>query len=252
MMHVLASQRNPIIMPVLADAVLPPTIDATLVDDTADDSPTHKWVQMSSQAFENNSRLLSEGHWTDLSLSYGGDVIPVHRAIICGRSPVFKAQCDGRFAESDSKIIQIGAPSATLGAIARMLLHLYTHDYPDRSDIVRSSTTKAVVLLKDEAALTNPPSTRILPLTNTADATHPAQEYFDPSSIPLRNLHVYGLADYYNIVDAKNAAKSKFTDSLEEVTESTELQEIIAQVYEYTNSTDPLRSIVTIHAAALR
>ncbi|KAL9050488.1 MAG: hypothetical protein Q9162_006595 [Coniocarpon cinnabarinum] len=146
-----------------------------------------------------------------------------------------------------------------------MLVWLYMHDYPSRSSISKETSLKGERAVSFTAPQTggndHPSSPAIKEQFMQVEPCHAAAtgassddqlEYFDPQSIPLRHLHVYGVADYYQIVDLKQVSQLKFSESLDEVTNAQELKEIIAQVYEYTFSNDLLRHTVTQHAASLR
>ncbi|KAL9050489.1 MAG: hypothetical protein Q9162_006596 [Coniocarpon cinnabarinum] len=46
------------------------------------ETTTHKWVEVPIQALSSSARLLSAAEYSDVALTYGGDLFRAHRAII--------------------------------------------------------------------------------------------------------------------------------------------------------------------------
>ena len=139
-----------------------------------------------------------------------------------------------------------GAPSATLGALTRLLLYLYSHDYPDKAIISREKNTRgrpAMILncsktndsgskeqtARKEELIALDKDQRPHSTSNSSEPEHSDTDYSDPASIPLRNIHVYGLGDFYQIQDLKDAARRKFSAALTDCTDAKELSEIVTQ-----------------------
>lgn len=73
--------------------------------------------------------LLKSAKYSDLELKCNEATFKVHQAILCPRSPVLAAVCDGKFQEALTKEIQVN--DTDIDTLKRMLIFLYTDDYDD-------------------------------------------------------------------------------------------------------------------------
>ncbi|CVL07633.1 uncharacterized protein FMAN_14510 [Fusarium mangiferae] len=87
--------------------------------------------------------LLKTGDYSDLTISCGKDQYHVHKAIICPRSPFFKAACDGKFKEAQTGTIDL--PDDDPIAVRMMIEYLYHATYmpPDGTTIIRDDAIDA-------------------------------------------------------------------------------------------------------------
>ncbi|KAI9663567.1 MAG: hypothetical protein M1831_002576 [Alyxoria varia] len=83
--------------------------------------------------------LLKTGKYSDVTLICEGQEIAAHKLILCGRSPVWAAACDGAFQEARTGRIDVGITD--VGTLRHLLHYLYTDVYssempPDCDDPV--------------------------------------------------------------------------------------------------------------------
>ncbi|KAF5233474.1 hypothetical protein FAUST_8159 [Fusarium austroamericanum] len=86
------------------------------------------------------SKLLMTGTYSDLTITCGKDKYAVHKAIVCSRSPLFAAACDGELKETKTGAINL--PNDDPIAVKMMIRYLYTQNYvpPETSDASESKT----------------------------------------------------------------------------------------------------------------
>ena len=185
--------------------------------------------------------LLTSSKYSDLALECGGKEFKVHRAILCPRSPVFEAECDGAFSEAQSGRIKIGAPSASVDSIQRvssyedvpvlrqnslfnmfeqMIDYIYKNDYDD-AEPVTAVTEAGVEVVEDNVDKTaDADEERASHDTEAAPPPEEAHGNAEKDEIAceallhagarlINNVHVYGLAEYYQIPDLKHIAFTK-------------------------------------------
>ncbi|CAK4033960.1 BTB POZ domain [Lecanosticta acicola] len=136
--------------------------------------------------------LLENPKYSDLEIVCDGYVFQVHRNIVCLRSEVLAKECDGKYKEAESCRIEHGVFDRF--AVDRMLQFMYRGDYR-LYDSVRG---------------------RILGKSSTpgdqADG-HTESETPSPEEPLVSHVHVYAIADYYQMPELQELALKKFADA---------------------------------------
>ncbi|EQL02082.1 speckle-type POZ protein-like protein [Ophiocordyceps sinensis CO18] len=81
---------------------------------------------MSTRALAN---MMLSGEFSDLKFVSQGHEIKVHKAVVCGQSPVIKAAVQGEFEESRTNTINM--EKFNLETVKQLVKFLYTGDYDD-------------------------------------------------------------------------------------------------------------------------
>lgn len=120
------------------------------------------------------------------------------------RSPVIAAAINAGFPESKTKTIRIEAPSASSGAINRMLDYVYLHRYNDgdREEPISREPIREVSF-----------DTRGSKLNAVFDTQVDKLSTFVTRRM-INNIHLYALAGYYQINDLSEIAFSKIYTNL--------------------------------------
>ena len=118
------------------------------------------------------------------------------------RSAVLKASCDGNFLEAKTGCINVEAYCASVATIERMLDYLYLHDYDDAHKHANYSN-------------------------DGGDESDKSPERLHTEKLII-HVHMYAIADYYQIYDLKECALSKFTKQLDE--DNMMLQQVVIEV----------------------
>ncbi|KAJ4331547.1 hypothetical protein N0V95_009863 [Ascochyta clinopodiicola] len=69
--------------------------------------------------------LRKSGEWSDFTIVAGDKSFPVHRVRLCGDSSYFKAVCNGGFAESNDRSIQLPESERTIAALLDEMYDTY-------------------------------------------------------------------------------------------------------------------------------
>ncbi|PFH63174.1 hypothetical protein XA68_17283 [Ophiocordyceps unilateralis] len=77
-------------------------------------------------------QLMESGDFSDLTFSCNDMTFSVHKAIVCGQSPVIRAAISGNFEESQTNVILMHAFEPE--TVRRLVQFLYTGDYSASSD----------------------------------------------------------------------------------------------------------------------
>ncbi|KAK7425167.1 hypothetical protein QQX98_000082 [Neonectria punicea] len=87
-----------------------------------------KLDETTSKALQSALISAESGVYADLIIKCGTDEYPVHKILICTRSPFFAKACDGPFKEGESG--EIDLPDDDPEAVASMICFLYRGCYP--------------------------------------------------------------------------------------------------------------------------
>ena len=152
---------------------------------------------------------------------------------------MFEAACNGDYLESSSGRIEVEAPTASVYTINRMLDYLYLNDYevvvsdnlghlPGTSSAAINGLSTSSTALESNRAGSSVEHISIASLTGQRDAENAkqteitgAQEEHTHSLTPwaqrmICHIHVYGIADYYQIADLKHTALKKIEGTMQE------------------------------------
>lgn len=158
------------------------------------------------------------------------------------RSPAIAAETKGTFLEGKSQIITIAAPSASVNAINRMLDYIYLQSYNDSDDDLSKQPTplrelskiQSEKVIEDENAIELATEAEFLRIDHTqyvqaesitllVQGTEDTECFSSPNKcVPLaiqriiNNVHLYALADYYQIRDLKHAAIAQVSKRLDD------------------------------------
>ncbi|RJE20545.1 BTB POZ domain protein [Aspergillus sclerotialis] len=124
--------------------------------------------------------LLTNGKYSDLTISCEGTDFKVHRAVICSQSTFFDAAVNSGFREAASSRIDL--PEDDVDTITRVLTYCYLQHYPVGNEPDTSSFP--------------------LPLLYTEPTTGPSSV-----TIAQSHLRVYIAADKFNIPNLKELAR---------------------------------------------
>ncbi|KAL2355843.1 hypothetical protein BJ546DRAFT_650099 [Cryomyces antarcticus] len=91
------------------------------------------------------ARLMESAEYSDLTLTCHGREFKVHRAVLCPRSSVIAAACDGQLKEANTRTLSV--ENFDQATVQRMLSYLYTSDYD--SGFVNSDAESSKELVKD-------------------------------------------------------------------------------------------------------
>ncbi|MCJ1433534.1 hypothetical protein MMC27_002897 [Xylographa pallens] len=219
-------------------------------------------------------QMLKSGDFSDLTLKCRGHERRVHRVIVCGQSPVFKAMCSGPFQEASSGVIDLS--DHTIVDLDCLLQYLYTRDY---SDPATESADAAVSsnadnpgevmpstlpngfnhdMVVDAAASLNVDIPQeVMPSALPMDSTHSPEGDKEGWSAPLRHARMYAIGDRYDIVPLKDLAKSKFGATVYRDGPRTDtFPELIEYVHTSTPESDrglrdPIQQIIVLSAEYL-
>ena len=174
------------------------------------------------------SKSFVSGEYSDLTLRCGESKFPVHRFIVCSRSPVIKRAVDGDFQEGKTGIIDVSADAATPGSVARLLRFIYHNCYDD------TSTRDEYDQIQQRAAAQYDEHQQTFKYDEQQQAFKCAKDSFDPEDElgrPLHdtedpmtsmtkavnavcklvtNVHMISLGDYYQIPELVSFARDKF------------------------------------------
>ncbi|KAM0805987.1 BTB/POZ protein, partial [Usnea florida] len=149
-----------------------------------------------------NIKSLWTSHmYSDLVVRCGEEEYKVHRAILCPRSAFFAKACNGNFIERKTGIITMDDDDPE--AVKRLLLYLYTFDYPDEDDSDVPVTTDRSYTPPLPSATTLEESISDT-MSDSCDGATP----HDPRM--MTNVLVYAVAEKYDIPELKDLAKHKF------------------------------------------
>ncbi|KAK4696047.1 hypothetical protein P7C71_g1801, partial [Lecanoromycetidae sp. Uapishka_2] len=174
--------------------------------------------------------LFNSAKYSDLTVTCGSDVYNLHRAIVCPRSTWF---------DKEAKTATIDLKEDNPDAVNRMLIYLYTLDYPDGEVPKTQKPTRSNEALK-------PPHLRI-PVRSAPSPQSDSTQATDPVNILMNNALVYALADKYDLSKLKIIARDKFLASTKDAQwPYKDFIEVIHTVYNTTPDNDnALRSIIT-------
>ncbi|KAI9651953.1 MAG: hypothetical protein M1831_007456 [Alyxoria varia] len=79
------------------------------------------------------SSLLESSKYSDVTLICEGQEIKAHKFVLCARSPMWAAACDGQFLEARTGRIDVGITDLT--TLNRILNYLYEDRYDDESEV---------------------------------------------------------------------------------------------------------------------
>lgn len=85
--------------------------------------------------------ILRSGAYADLELRCGSRHWMVHKNVLCPQSDWFKAAGDGRFRETEERVIILHDDNPD--AVEAMLSHLYTKDYSDAFSLLQKTASKS-------------------------------------------------------------------------------------------------------------
>lgn len=91
-------------------------------------SPDYARLMSPNPKFKEFSKLLDTARHSDFVIECKGHVFNVHKALICAQSEFFDRLCAGPFQESSSSRVNLEEDDPAI--IARILLYIYTDDYP--------------------------------------------------------------------------------------------------------------------------
>ncbi|KAI9737356.1 MAG: hypothetical protein M1834_009510 [Cirrosporium novae-zelandiae] len=191
--------------------------------------------------------IMKSAKYSDLTISCGGKEFPVHRAIVCPRSPFFAAACDGEFLEA--KLQRISLPEDDPEIVECVISYLYTLDYCDEEEdttgniIVNTRGGHNISPVDDQAAA---PVDATIGNDSDTDDTIPTKSHehenpfghekkIDPY---FRDVRVYALAEKYDIPDLKDVAKSKFLRWAENNWSHEAFPTVVREIYESTPASD--------------
>ncbi|KAL9613573.1 MAG: hypothetical protein Q9167_001906 [Letrouitia subvulpina] len=189
--------------------------------------------------------LLDNPKFSDLVLRCQGQKFDVHQCIVCLNSPVFASACGGGFQEAKTKVIDVIV--ADVPTLKRLLKYLYTHDYDDGNESsLAAEQTESIATLDP-----NMDENYVQIIDSSDDKTdHAHEEPLDKMNINhvlKANVQVCVAADYYQIPGLMRLAVKKF----EKASTCMEFYQpgfadVLAFVYESTNTTCELRSILCL------
>ncbi|KAF8788722.1 Speckle-type POZ protein-like B like protein [Argiope bruennichi] len=78
---------------------------------------------------EDFQNLYQEGTLSDFTVKVGGEDLQAHKAILCARSPVFKAMLTSNMSENENNVVEISDLQAE--TVRRMLIFMYTNTVDD-------------------------------------------------------------------------------------------------------------------------
>ena len=156
---------------------------------------------------------------------------------------MFEAACNGDYEESHSGRIEIKAPTASVNTINRMLDYLYLQEYdvgsldgsvvlPDDTLAATSATCFSFTL--DESDQTTPPldneQNEDASEAKIADHTEHESHKLRPwAKRAIAHIHLYSIADYYQISDLKDAALMNLEKALQDGSPQ-DFEEVVIEV----------------------
>ncbi|KJZ70529.1 hypothetical protein HIM_10073 [Hirsutella minnesotensis 3608] len=160
--------------------------------------------------------LMETADFSDLIIRCHAHDFQVHKAIVCGQSPVIKAAVQGNFEESQRNIITMH--SFQPDTVKRLVQFMYTGDYDDRDppkadpsvdeEILEERTSAGAT---SEVHGTDESSTESL----SEDVDLPPQEYVSAQNL-LEHICVNSIGDYYQIAGLVSLANNKISRLLQE------------------------------------
>ncbi|KAI9781051.1 MAG: hypothetical protein M1839_006326 [Geoglossum umbratile] len=213
--------------------------------------PDHQWANMDNKyqwanidpdyrgLIEATASLFQSDKYSDLTITCGSEIFKVHRAVVCPRSKFFAAACDGRFKEGITS--EIALPEDDPETVQRMLSFLYRSDYDDELHTIATDGLHAVAPVGDTESIASMDS-------QPEKQTPFFHGGWRVNDAPLFSaIHVYAIADKYDIPDLKRFARSRFQDwALKGIWLRKDFPAIIRAVFELTPDDKlGLREIVT-------
>ncbi|KAI9781527.1 MAG: hypothetical protein M1839_005942 [Geoglossum umbratile] len=213
----------------------------------------YQWAHIGADyrgLIEATGSLFQSDKYSDLTITCGNEVFKVHRAVVCPRSKFFAAACDGKFKEGITSEIEL--PDDDPETVQRMLSFLYTCDYNDELHINAPDKLHTIAPVEDTMIISTGEDT--MSITST-DSQSKQQTPFFHGDWPLNDaplfsaIHVYAIADKYDIPDLKKFAKRRFEDwAAKGIWLRKDFSAIIRAVFELTPDDKlGLREIVTWH-----
>ncbi|KAI9776307.1 MAG: hypothetical protein M1839_000468 [Geoglossum umbratile] len=177
--------------------------------------------------------LFQSDKYSDLTINCGYAKYKAHRSVVCPRSTFFDAACNSGFKEGKTGEITLSDDDPA--TVWRMISFLYTCDYLD---------TENEVYVDDEIASSNTNSPHAIDgeIAPTMSTTFQPRERVAPFS----NVHVYAIAEKYDIPDLKSHSMKKFRNWVKNGWSNGDFPAIIKEVFTSTpNSDRGLRDIVS-------
>ncbi|KAL1955400.1 hypothetical protein VTO42DRAFT_8620 [Malbranchea cinnamomea] len=171
--------------------------------------------------------LLRYGKYSDFTLTCGGRVFHVHRAVVCPQSPFFEAAVNGNFAEAHSKNVTLHEDPET---IERMLSFMYNRGY-DQAGRQPHAEDGDDLTSNDGDSGAREPSDSLRIAYKLALNDNPPPE--NPNTIPIiaeNNLKVYIAAEKFGVTALKEMALRRLISWAHEHYESEAFPEVLRNI----------------------
>ncbi|EGC44075.1 conserved hypothetical protein [Histoplasma capsulatum var. duboisii H88] len=137
---------------------------------------------------ERFAELMISGKYSDLVLECQGKQFRVHRAIVCGHSPVLAAACDSDFKEAVTNTIQI--TGFDVETAKQMVNFMYTGDYDE--DVEGGQST--------------------IPSDGESHTDEPQSPRMD--QLLSHHIQINTIADYYDVAKLRELSNSRIQEIL--------------------------------------
>ncbi|KAF2165107.1 hypothetical protein M409DRAFT_24493 [Zasmidium cellare ATCC 36951] len=173
----------------------------------------------------NIGALLHDPKYADLEIRCGGKSFKVHRAIVCSRSKVLDRECSGGFLEADTRIVNHAV--FDVDTLERMLEFIYrgrysiklTSNAEDSSRGTRWCRFEPTWHIEQDEGNPNEPNiyhaiSFMGPFQSKSFEELRLEDYVQDSSSSIdvleQHVHVYAIADYYELPDLEALALQYF------------------------------------------
>lgn len=197
---------------------------------------------------ESFGALFDSDSWSDFTITCGEIEWDCHRAIICTRSNYFQKACQNHFKEGKSQYIELKDEEPDM--ILKMLLFLYSSDYPESTEsqprknaVQEPGPSKGKGKGRAAKKSKKAPSHIDFPSASTKK-TNAGPPKMDVGEGLLTHAKMYSIGDRFDIPLLRAHAKTKFVALLSQLAESWDgwkqgtLSNIIETVYTTTPSSD--------------
>ncbi|KJK73845.1 hypothetical protein H634G_10876 [Metarhizium anisopliae BRIP 53293] len=163
--------------------------------------------------------MMESGEFSDLKFVCQGEEFQVHKAIVCGKSPVIKAAIQRGFKESHTNVIVLD--SFQCSTVKRLVQFIYTGDYDDPEtpqadgNACSGNTDKADEGVLPNDQLQHSASDEGSPIPFSKGEFKPSlPPPSTPSASLLEHIRVNSTGDYYRIDELVTLANAKITHLL--------------------------------------
>lgn len=224
---------------------------------------THHLLRLSPRSTMANAHQLNtlaqvadlhiDKKYADMKIECEGRRFEVHRAVVCKMSPVIARIIDGNMWEATTKVIV--HKEYDVHTVVRMLSYMYTQDYrvsgqtSDSACAANAPAGKFLDWLRDLALLR--------PCLGSATSASQAKLPTAANTILIDHIHVFGLAEYYEVLSLQDLAAERFRNAITSSWQQETFAKVVIEAYRcadvVSNRTliDALLAATVAHSAEL-